>query len=190
MTIKRLVVLWLFLGAGFRAIFLLPKVAMTQPVGIKLELPQFVGKWYGVDQAITERELAMLAADTEFARKVYTDATGNVIFVSIVLSGADLDNSIHRPERCLPAQGWTIADTRSLPLPLESGKKLEVTRLHDVRQVLLTQWRDGFALQPELLLVRRLSSPDRVAPRAHHARHRGSRFQRLQPTLGLHHRRG
>ena len=140
MTSKRLVVLWLFLGAGLSAIFLLPKVAMTQPVGIRLELPQFVGKWYGVDQAITDRELAMLAADTEFARKVYTDGAGNAIYVSIVLSGADLDNSIHRPERCLPAQGWTIADTRSLKLPLASGKKLDVTRLHDVRQV---PWRDG-----------------------------------------------
>src|SRR5712671_5802088 len=130
---KRLAVLLLFLGAGFSAIFLLPKTTVTQPVGIKLELPQFVGKWYGVDQKISERELQMLAGDTEFARKVYTDAAGNVIFVSIVLSGADLDNSIHRPERCLPAQGWTIADTRSLEVPLDGGKKLQVTRLHDVR---------------------------------------------------------
>src|ERR1044071_3378464 len=76
----------------------------------------------------------MLATATEFARKLYTDAAGNSIYVSIVLSGADLDNSIHRPERCLPAQGWTIADTRSLEVPLNDGKKLEVTRLHDVRQ--------------------------------------------------------
>ena len=60
---------------------------------------------------------------------------GNSIFVSIVLSGADLDNSIHRPERCLPAQGWTIADSDQLRIPLPSGKKLGVTRLHDVRQV-------------------------------------------------------
>jgi EpsI family protein len=134
-TSQRLAVLLFFLGAGFSAIFFLPKTTLTQPVGIKLELPQFVGKWYGVDQKISERELQMLAADTEFARKVYTDAAGNVIFVSIVLSGADLDNSIHRPERCLPAQGWTIADTRSLQLALEGGKKLRVTRLHDVRQV-------------------------------------------------------
>jgi EpsI family protein len=106
-----------------------------QPAGIKLELPQFVGKWYGVDQAVSQRELEMLAGDTEFARKVYTDAAGNSMFVSIVLSGADLDNSIHRPERCLPAQGWTIADSTQLRIPLESGRKLAVTRLHNVRQV-------------------------------------------------------
>jgi len=135
MTTKRLAILLLVLVGGFGAIFILPRTTLTQPIGIKLELPQFVGKWYGVDQKISERELQMLAADTEFARKVYTDAAGNTIYVSIVLSGADLDNSIHRPERCLPAQGWTIADSRSLQVPLDGGNKLAVTRLHDVRQM-------------------------------------------------------
>lgn len=135
MTPKRLIVLLLVLGAGFSTIFVLPTTARMQPAGIKLELPQFVGKWYGVDQQITQRELDMLAGDTEFARKLYTDAAGNSIYVSIVLSGADLDNSIHRPERCLPAQGWTIADSDKLKIPLATGRKLAVTRLHNVRQV-------------------------------------------------------
>lgn len=135
MTPRRLLVLLLILAAGFSAIFFLPTTARTQPAGIRLALPEFVGKWYGVDQKISERELTMLAGDTEFARKLYTDAAGNTIFVSIVLSGADLDNSIHRPERCLPAQGWTIADSTQLRIPLESEKKLGVTRLHNVRQV-------------------------------------------------------
>lgn len=134
MTPKRLIILLIFLAAGFSSIFVLPTTARMKPVGIKLELPTFVGKWYGVDQEITARELEMLAGDTEFARKLYTDASGNSIFVSIVLSGSDLDNSIHRPERCLPAQGWTIADSDKLRLPLASDRKLAVTRLHNVRQ--------------------------------------------------------
>ncbi|MGH8094361.1 MAG: exosortase C-terminal domain/associated protein EpsI [Chthoniobacterales bacterium] len=135
MSIKRLALLLLFLGAGFSAVFFLPATAKTQPVGIRLELPQFVGRWYGVDQKISEQELQMLASDTQFARKLYTDGAGNAIFVSIVLSGADLDNSIHRPERCLPAQGWTIADSKEVQVPLANGGKLNVTRLHDVRQM-------------------------------------------------------
>ncbi len=135
MTPKRLILLLVLLLAGFSTIFVLPTTARMQPAGIKLELPQFVGKWYGVDQQITQRELDMLAGDTEFARKLYTDAAGNSIFVSIVLSGSDLDNSIHRPERCLPAQGWTIADSDKLKIPLATEKKLAVTRLHNVRQV-------------------------------------------------------
>jgi hypothetical protein len=49
---------------------------------------------------------------------VYDDGIGDQVLVSIVLSGHDLDNSIHRPERCLPAQGWTIVDSTSLSLPV------------------------------------------------------------------------
>ncbi len=79
----------------------------------------------------------MLAKDTAFARKLYTNGRGGQIFASIVLSGQDLDNSIHRPERCLPAQGWTIADSRVVTVPLTHGPlhELKATRLHNVRKV-------------------------------------------------------
>jgi len=135
MTPSRLIILLLVLIVGLGAVFFLPASAETEPVGIKLSLPDFVGKWYGVDQPITDLERQILAGDTEFARRQYTDGAGNVVFASIVLSGHDLDNSIHRPERCLPAQGWTIADSRMLSLALPTGDKLQVTRLHNVRQV-------------------------------------------------------
>ena len=140
MTTNRLVVFLLALVVGLGAVFFLPASAKTEPVGIKLALPEYVGPWYGVDQPITEPERQILAGDTKFARKQYTDGAGNSIFASIVLSGGDLDNSIHRPERCLPAQGWTIADSRNVAIPIPGGGKLEVTRLHDVRQI---RTRDG-----------------------------------------------
>lgn len=133
MTTNRLVALLLVLLAGFSAVFFLPVSAKTEPVGIKLALPEYVEKWYGVDQPITEQERQVLAGDTEFARKQYTDGAGNTIFASIVLSGHDLDNSIHRPERCLPAQGWTIADSKTFSVVVPGGK-LQVTRLYNVRQ--------------------------------------------------------
>jgi EpsI family protein len=134
MTTNRLITLLLALAVGLGTVFFLPASGKTEPVGIKLSLPDFVGKWYGVDEQITDLERQVLAGDTEFARKQYTDGAGNVIFASIVLSGHDLDNSIHRPERCLPAQGWTIADSKMLRLALPRGDKLQVTRLHNVRQ--------------------------------------------------------
>jgi EpsI family protein len=104
-------------------------------VGIKLALPESVGKWDGAEQMVTERERQMLAGDTEFARKLYKDGTGDMIFASIVLSGHDLDNSIHRPERCLPAQGWTIVGSKTCSIAGPNGEKLRVTRLHNARQV-------------------------------------------------------
>lgn len=140
MTIKRLLFLALFLGGGFASALVLPGNHQTQPAGVRLALPDFIGKWYGADQKVTDRELQMFAGDTEFARKLYTDGAGNAVFVSIVLSGNDLDNSIHRPERCLPAQGWTIEDSSRREVPLANNRELNVTRLHNLRQVPL---RDG-----------------------------------------------
>ncbi len=134
MTTSRLLLLLVVLGVGLGSVFFLPKTVGSQPAGIRLELPEYVGKWYGVDQEITQRERDTLAADTQFARKLYTDGLGNSVYVSIVMSGNDLDNSIHRPERCLPAQGWTVADSRKVAVPVTDGK-LQVTRLHNVRQI-------------------------------------------------------
>lgn len=140
MTIGRLTVLLVALIVGLGAVVFLPTPGQTEPVGIQLTLPDFVGNWYGVDRQITEREREVLAGDTEFARKQYTDGMGNSIFASIVLSGHDLDNSIHRPERCLPAQGWSIAASKPVRIALPTGGNLQVTRLHNVRQV---PTRDG-----------------------------------------------
>lgn len=135
MTINRLLVLQGFLLAGLGAVFLIPNVPAEQPVGITLELPSFIGEWYGVDQSVTEKEREILGEGTEFARKAYTNGLGDELFVSIVLSGEDMNTSIHRPERCLPAQGWTVSDSTSLEIPIGGQHRLPVTRLHNWRQV-------------------------------------------------------
>ena len=135
MTIKRLLALEVILLVSLGAVFLLPKVANSAPQGIALSLPDYVGDWFGVDQEISAKEREVLAKDTQFARKLYTDGRGGEIFASIVLSGQDLDNSIHRPERCLPAQGWSVASSRTVKIPLGDEKNLETTRLYNVRKV-------------------------------------------------------
>src|SRR5260370_20261339 len=138
MTTSRLTILLVVLVAGFGAVFLLPTSSNTEPVGIKLALPEYVGQWYGTEANVTERERQVLASDTEFARKIYNDGTGDELFASIVLSGHDLDNSIHRPERCLPAQGLTIVDSRKIDIAMPGGGKLQSTRLHNVAQLYTT----------------------------------------------------
>jgi EpsI family protein len=101
-----------------------------------MELPEMLGGWEGKDSAVTQKERDILASDTEFCRKVYDDGFGNQVLVSIVLSGHELDQSIHRPERCLPAQGWSVEDSKRLSLPVAAapGGMLPVTRLHNLRQ--------------------------------------------------------
>jgi hypothetical protein len=103
MITKRLLTIEVVLLAGFSTIFLLPHTNKAMPAGIALTLPTFVGGWVGQDAEITQREHEVLAKDTQFARKLYTNADGDQVAVSIIMSGDDMTSSIHRPERCLPA---------------------------------------------------------------------------------------
>ncbi|HWL17425.1 MAG TPA: EpsI family protein, partial [Opitutus sp.] len=77
-----------------------------------VELPAFVGTdWIGRRAEVSAVEREILPADTGFSRRNYVSLAGgaHTVFVSIVLSGRDR-TSIHRPELCLVAQGWTIRE--------------------------------------------------------------------------------
>ena len=75
-------------------------------------------------------------ADTRFAKAICLSpregeidlATGAAIpdrvDLSIVLSGHDLNNSIHRPERCMPAQGHDIGSASNVSIGLPNGRKI------------------------------------------------------------------
>jgi len=135
MITRRLLQVQAVLLAGFGSVFLLPHSNKTSPAGIAMTLPNVVGVWIGDDAAVTQKELDTLAKDTQFARKIYTGPEGDQILVSIVLSGDDMTNSIHRPERCLPAQGWQMRSSSSRIIQIPGGKSLGVTRLQNVRTV-------------------------------------------------------
>jgi EpsI family protein len=134
MTTSRLAILLAILLGGLSTVFLLPKQIRLQPVGIELALPQMVGGvWYGRDQEVSDSERQTLGFDTEFARKLYSNARGDEILASIVLSGQDMNTSIHRPEWCLPAQGWTIAGSSKSAIPQRDLPPLMTTRLFNIR---------------------------------------------------------
>jgi EpsI family protein len=133
MTNKRLSSLQLILLGGLGSVFLIPKEVALQPAAVRPELPEFVGDWHGVDQEVGKGERDILGPDTQFARKLYARGTDEIV-VSIVLSGPDMNTSIHRPERCLPAQGWTIVDSKTVLVPLPVGG-LKATRLQNIRDV-------------------------------------------------------
>jgi len=129
----RLIKLEVVLLAGLSAVLLLPRASMTSPAGIAISLPATIGDWIGHDMAVTAKEREVLAPDTQFARKLYENFAGDEIYASIVLSGEDMTNSIHRPERCLPAQGWNVDASIPHIVQMPSGKSLEVTRLRTQR---------------------------------------------------------
>ena len=137
MTTRRALILFSLLSIGFSSIFLLPKVPATRPTGIHLELPSLVGEWYGETAQVSANERLLLGAETEFARKLYRNGSGAEIFVSIVLSGQDMNTSIHRPENCLPTQGFTIVSSKKVSIPIDqsAGRALSTTRLNDLKNV-------------------------------------------------------
>ncbi len=125
---------------GLSSVFLLPQQTRPSQAGISLKLPGDVGMWTSKEQPISEKELTILSKDTSFARRLYTNPFGDEILVSIVLSGEDMNNSIHRPERCLPAQGWTIERSQRVAVPIgRNVQPLETTQLQDVREIAVSQ---------------------------------------------------
>ena len=144
MTTSRLAILLAVLLGGLSTIYLLPaQTSHQQPVGIDLELPKMVaGGWLGYAQEIGDLERSVLGpGGTEFSRKTYKKARGSGldggdnIQASVVLAGQDMNTSIHRPEWCLPAQGWTIEDSTTVPIVIPDRGKLVATRLKAMRFV-------------------------------------------------------
>jgi hypothetical protein len=143
-----------------------------------MKMPDYVNSgpgFFGTEAPVTEAEKLILPKDTEFARKDYRDYPGrDDIFCGIVLSGA-MQQSIHRPEVCLVAQGWTISEQENVPIKLESGHTLTVRNLTirhvyptaEGKQITLTRynmyWFVGEGVTTPSHLVRIfLSSWDRV----------------------------
>jgi len=102
--------------------------------GIVMNLPTLVGEWWGTEEPVSPSELAMLPGDTQFAKKIYQDLRGDTLTAQVVLSGGE-KRSIHRPEICLPAQGWTIQSGEVVPVTLSNGRTLDVMKLTLTRQI-------------------------------------------------------
>ena len=139
MTTNRLIVLTAFVTLGFATVFLLPRNS-AMPVGIRPELPDFVGNWKGTDAEISEKERTGLGEQTgtRIIRKTYRNLDGYEIMVSIVVSGRDMSTSIHRPERCLQAQGWMLQDGEKLAMSLPQHGTFPLMQLRSTRNL-----RDG-----------------------------------------------
>jgi hypothetical protein len=120
--------------------WLMPGAVAGGESGVVMDLPYSIGPLLAFSQDVSQAELTILPADTTFARKTYgtpDSAEQDRILCSIILSGRE-KRSIHRPERCLPAQGWRIESSRVVTIPLASGHKLQATALLLERPVALT----------------------------------------------------
>jgi hypothetical protein len=122
-----------------------------------MDIPSSAGNWTMRTIPASELELKILAADTRFSKAVcLRPREGEVdlasglpipdrIDLSVVLSGHDLNNSIHRPERCMPSQGHVIGSSSNVSFDLPNGRSLTVRRLLSVQSIPTNEERTEFA---------------------------------------------
>lgn len=119
-------------------IWVLPRELTILESDISPDLPTGFAPagWYGHRTQESEQERAILAADTRFSKAIYCrvnpitrEIDDEPLVVSIIYSGNDMNSSIHRPERCLPAQGHINLLGSARELTLRDGRSLTFTRL-------------------------------------------------------------
>ena len=77
-------------------------------------------------------ELTVLPPDTGFRKCNYYDAMGEVYRVTVVVNGKSRQ-SIHRPEVCLPSQGFSMENGHVAEFKLDNGETLPM-RCVDLRR--------------------------------------------------------
>ncbi|MBR5894979.1 MAG: exosortase-associated EpsI family protein [Akkermansia sp.] len=128
----------LLLGLLLSLVFIVPDNPELQDSAVSPDLPlgQDIPGWYGTKMQESEAERIILAPDTRFSKAAYQHINpftfareDAVIDVSIVYSGNDMNMSIHRPERCLPAQGHVNIVGSSEEIELCNGRTITFHRL-------------------------------------------------------------
>ena len=78
----------------------------------KVEAPVLPG-FTSTEIAVSEQEIDVLPKDTQFVKRLYTSELGEQFAVSWVIGGSS-KSSIHRPELCLPAQGFQMMSPHNI----------------------------------------------------------------------------
>lgn len=143
----KIILLPFLLAVMLGGIYLMPRKGEVLDSSISMELPTGMRPdgWHGIRRQESEEERNILAADTEFSKADYvqdtpidledSDTEPALCRVSIVKSGHDLNNSIHRPERCLPAQGHFNLTGSTVQIPIEGHGLITMTKLKSQQNV-------------------------------------------------------
>jgi hypothetical protein len=94
--------------------------AIPGSVMMKIDLPERVLDFTSTNMPEPPVVLGYLPPDTSFAERIYTATNGLQISGTVILMGADR-TSIHKPDYCLPGQGWTINEKTITNIPVTDG---------------------------------------------------------------------
>lgn len=105
------------------------------PAGVKLSLPLQFEEYQGQVIGMTAMERNILDEGVELARNVYGTTDGRQ-FLATLIVGGDGKRTLHRPEVCLPGQGWTISDRSVVTIKRADGKEIHTTMLRLFRDTM------------------------------------------------------
>jgi hypothetical protein len=92
----------------------------------RVYFPTVVPGYHAEAGPLDKLEDVYLPKDTSFGRCKYTSSSGDLVATaSVVLMGADR-TSLHKPEYCLPGQGWDIRQQKTFLAPLNSPERREL----------------------------------------------------------------
>lgn len=98
-------------------------------VRMNINLPERVSDFTSTNIPEPDVAINYFPADTSYAERMYFDPNGLRIQSTAILMGTDR-SSIHRPEYCLPGQGWSIdkKDIVTIPINDNPSYQLQVAR--------------------------------------------------------------
>jgi hypothetical protein len=100
-------------------------MAIPGSVMMKIELPERVLDFTSTNMPEPEVVVGYLPKDTSYAGRLYTAPDGLQINSTIILMGADR-TSIHKPDYCLPGQGWSINEKTVVNIPVAGPQNYQL----------------------------------------------------------------
>ena len=100
-------------------------MAIPGRVMMKIELPERVLDFTSTNMPEPEVVVGYLPKDTSYAGRLYTATNGLQINSTIILMGADR-TSIHKPDYCLPGQGWSINEKTVVNIPVAGPQNYQL----------------------------------------------------------------
>jgi hypothetical protein len=106
-----------------------PGIIMATPIPgglkMKLDMPERVLDYTSTNIPESEIELGYFPQDTSYARRIYQSPDGFAVSSTVILMGADR-TSIHKPDYCLPGQGWIIRSKKTVGLKIAGTPSYEL----------------------------------------------------------------
>jgi len=118
----------------------------------ELAFPELAGATWE-ELPMSESEKNILPADTVLMRRRYSFADGHFLQLTAVVGGRS-KSSVHRPELCLPGQGFLMKNPRTVSSGSVSWRMLDLEHAGDGRMGFAYTFANGQGLKTSSHLVR------------------------------------